>query len=177
MGGAPAPAPTGGASDVPPAPMDAMGAPAPDDGGMNGGAPAGGDGMLDPNMGGEPPMDDPNMGGEPPMDGGAEGGDDSTEAIISQLSPEDREAVRSYAESMLARDETNGEPQDMGGEPMPPQDGGPMMESFIFSKKQIKSINENLLPTEPEEKDDKQLEKRKGQNLTKKSPFKSPKFN
>jgi hypothetical protein len=52
-----------------------------------------------------------------------------------------------------------------------------MMESFIFSKKQIRKINENLLPTEPDEKDDKQLEKRKGQNLTKKSPFKSPKFN
>lgn len=176
MGGAPAPAPTGGASDVPPAPMDAMGAPAPDDGGMNGGAPAGGDGMLDPNMGGEPPMDGSDMGGEPPMDG-PEGGDDSTMSLFNQLSDEDKEAARGYIESMLSRDETQDAADEMGGEPMPPQDGGPMMESFIFSKKQIKSINENLLPTEPEEKDDKQLEKRKGQNLTKKSPFKSPKFN
>ena len=191
----------GGASDVPPGDPNAapMGDPGMGDPGM-GGDPMGGDpgmgnmndGQLDPpDMGGD-------MGGEPgPLDGapmGAEGegeGDDSTMSIINQLSPEDREAVRSYAESMLSRDETKGE--DMGGEE-PPMDGGeapmggdpgmgpdpnggaPMMESFVFSKKQIRSINENLPVTDLKKREDKVNDKKKGNNTPKKSPFNSPKF-
>jgi len=211
MGGAPAPGPMDGASDVPPGP-DAgiggdpgMGGEPPMDGGgiastadspdmgapIGGDMPADGNGQLDPNMG----MDD-GMGGEPPMDGGeGEEGDDSTMSIINQLSPEDREAVRSYAESMLARDESGGsegpdagmggdpmggDPGMGGGEPpMGPDQGGqpPMMETVIFKKGQLKRINEALNIIEPEEKtDDKGLEKRKGKTVNKKSPFNSPKF-
>lgn len=190
MGGASAPAPMDGASNVPPAPADDMGM-----GEMGPTGPTGdpaGAPMDDPNMGGDPmgTMDngqlDPQMGGgpdmggeEPPMDGG-EGGDDSTMSIINQLSPEDREAVRSYAESMLSRDEEQNGP-DMGGEEPPmggdPNGGAPMMESFVFTKKQIKAINENLQNMEPEDDDkNKGLEKKKGKNISKKSPFKAPQF-
>lgn len=197
----------GGASDVPPAgdPMggDPNGAPMGDPmgGDPNAGAPMGGDpmggdtgmgnmndGQLDPpdmggDMGGEPgPLDGAPMGGE-----GEGEGDDSTISIINQLSPEDREAVRSYAESMLSRDETKGG-GDMGGD-QPPMDGGdpmggdpngggaPMMESFVFSKKQLKSINENLPVTDIRKKDVKINDKKKGNNTPRKSPFNSPKFN
>ena len=53
----------------------------------------------DPNaMGGDSMMNDPAMGSDPAMDGQT---DDSTMSIINQLSDEDREAVRAYAESML----------------------------------------------------------------------------
>ena len=68
-----------------------------------GGDPAmGGDTAMggDPTMGGDPAMGgDPSMGDDPAM--GGDSNDDSTMSIINQLSPEDREAVRSYAESML----------------------------------------------------------------------------
>lgn len=189
MGGAPAPAPMDGASNVPPAQpdnMNAMGGPNDfnPDGvmGPSGDPDPAGVPMDDPNMGGDSmgTMDngqlDPQMGGgpdmggeEPPMDGG----DDSTMSIINQLSPEDREAVRSYAESMLSRDEEQNGP-DMGGDP---NGGAPMMESFVFTKKQIKSINENLQNMEPEDDDkNKGLEKKKGKNISKKSPFKAPQF-
>lgn len=205
MGGAPAPGPMDGASDVPqgPDPMagDPMGggstgdpmAGDPSMGGdtsmggdpMGGDVPPDGDGVLDPNMGGDP------MGGDPGMEGGEEG-DDSTMSIINQLSPEDREAVRSYAESMLARDESNGGPEegpdDMGGEE-PPMDGGPdmgpeqgggqppMMEQVVFTKKQLRKLNEALNIIEPEKEDkNKGLEKKKGKSVNKKSPFNSPKF-
>ena len=181
MGGAPAPAPMDGASDVPPGPADpGMGGdPATGPSEM---PPADGNGQLDSNMDPgmeEPPMDDPSMGGEPPMDEPEGGeGDDSTISIINQLSPEDREAVRSYAESMLARDENSGE-REMGGEepPMEGPEAGPMMESVIFTKKQLKAINENFLQmSDDEEKKDKKVGLKKGDKLHKKSPFNSPKF-
>ena len=135
---------------------------------------------MDPAMGGEemPPMD-PAMGGEemPPM-GQENGGDDSTESIINQLSDEDREAVRAYAESMLKK---NGEqPTENGPEPTDPAMGGePMMESAIFTKKQIEMIMENFGPTEDElQKDEKKhLSKKNERTVSKKSPFNSPKFN
>ena len=135
---------------------------------------------MDPAMGGEemPPMD-PAMGGEemPPM-GQENGGDDSTESIINQLSDEDREAVRAYAESMLKK---NGEqPTENGPETTDPAMGGePMMESAIFTKKQIEMIMENFGPTEDElQKDDKKhLSKKNERTVSKKSPFNSPKFN
>lgn len=134
-----------------------------------------GNGELDPNL--DAPMDDPEAG----MDGGVDdaAGDDSTMSIINQLSPEDREAVRSYAESMLSREEDSPDATPEGDEaPAPaPEDGGaPMMESFIFTKGQLKKIHENLLPTEPE-KEKNQVEKKHGKKLSDKSPFKSPKFN
>ena len=118
---------------------------------MGGDPMAGGEAPMDgqdPAMGGDPMMGDPAMGGDPmaggeaPMEGGE--GDDSTMSIINQLSDEDREAVRAYAESMLNKSE--GEQEAPAGEdPMmgDPAMGGeqpPMMESFIFTKKQLNKI-------------------------------------
>ena len=150
-------------------------------------APMGGDSMppMDDQSMGEvpnamdgdsmPPMDDPSNGGAPDMSG-----DDSTMSIINQLNDEDREAVRAYAESMLNK---NGEQGPDGMDvPMddPSMSGEPMMESAIFTKKQLKMIMENFGPTEDElqnVKNNKQLSKKKEKTVSKKSPFNSPKFN
>lgn len=151
-----------------------------------------------PNMdGGEPPMNgqDSNMNNmEPPMDSGeppindtmgdgdpfmgnsdmdSEGlsTDDSTISIINQLSDVDREAVRAYAESMLNKGDEN--------TPDMPQNE-PVMESVIFSKKQLKKLFENFGPTEDELQKDKNndtLSRKKQKTVSKKSPFNSPKFN
>lgn len=183
MGGAPAPAPMGGASDVPP--MGDMGPTGPE--GDPAGAPdAGMDGMndgngqLDPNMdpmGGEPPMD----GG--PMAGGEEGGDDdSTESIIRQLNDKDKETVRAYAESLLSTEEEN-DGENMDGEEQP-MDGGdmgqdpsaaPMMESVVFTKSQLKKIHEGF-KRNIDNDENKGNNKMRNKNLVKNSPFKSPKF-
>lgn len=141
----------------------------------------------DPAMGGDPMMDDPAMDGDPmageqpPMEGGE--GDDSTMSIINQLSDEDREAVRAYAESMLSKSE-GGQEAPAGEDPMmgDPAMGGeqsPMMESFIFTKKQLNTLMENFGPTEDElQKQDerKPLPKKKEKTVSGKSPFNSPKF-
>lgn len=190
MGGESAPAPMGGASEVPP--QDEF-AGAPNDG-QNIGA---GPGMEDPSMGGEPPMDgmadgngqlDPGMGDAPmPDDGGesadgAEGGDDSTMSLFNQLSDEDKEAARGYIESMLQRDEEkndDGMGEDMPeNEPIEEPDGQepPMMESVIFKKSQLEHIHENLMATELEKDVDK-VEKKKKSKSSNKSPFNSPNFN
>ena len=182
MGGAPAPAPMDGASDIPAGEMGSNGpeggpAGAPMDG-MGGDVPPDGNGELDPNMGGGPGME-----GEPPMnEPEGEEGDDSTMSLFNQLSDEDKKAARGYIESMISRDESNG-PED-GGE-MPPMDGpeggdpnaSPMMETVIFRKGQLRAINENLLTTQPEDDKNNAVEKKKGGKLNKKSPFNSPKFN
>jgi hypothetical protein len=122
----------------------------------------------DPNMGGEHNMSgDPNMGGDPMM-GGDPNMDDSTMSIINQLSPEDREAVRSYAESML---DNSGN----GGEDTPPTSEPPMMESVIFTKKQLKTIMENVgIFNEP--KKQKVLKQKNTKSVSNKSPFNSPNF-
>ena len=149
--------------------------------------------MDDPNMGGDPnaaPMDDPNMDGDmesAPMDSpnmdddgndmGGEEDDDSTVAIINQLSDTDKEAVRSYAKSMLHRDEA----QNGGGEgELPPSNEQPISESFVFTKKQIQMLRENFGPTDDElsKKDDrKPLGVKKSNKVPSNSPFNSPKFN
>jgi len=149
----------------------------PTDNDPNAGGPMGGE---DPNMGG--PMgdmgNDPNaggpMGGEDPNIGGPMGdedpnmgGGDDTLSIINKLSDKDKEAVRSYAESMLSRDET----QQNGGEEQP------MMEQVIFTKKQINKIQENFGPTQDElmnKNNRKELPKK--QSKTNNSPFSNPKF-
>lgn len=182
----------GGASDVPPSdPMMDGGDP------MGGGPDMGEPGMGgpmdgDPNAMGEPGMGGPNdgqldpemgaLGSGPDMGGGPEEeGDDSTMSIINQLSPEDREAVRSYAESMLSRDEAKGGmeggPDPMGEDPMGggpgPDAGGPMMEA----RRRFKQINENLPVTDFYSRKEKNInDKKKGNNLSRKSPFNSPKF-
>ena len=120
-------------------------------------------GGMDPNaMGGDPNAmgEDPMAGGQPPMEGGE--GDDSTMSIINQLSAEDREAVRAYAESML--DKSSGNEEN-------PQ----MMETYIFSKKQLQTIMETI-GTMDDKTEEKPLNKKNGVTVSKKSPFNSPKF-
>ena len=110
----------------------------------------------EPPMGGSPDMGNPEDGMNEPggmegpedMDNSMEGDGDSTMDIINRLSDTDREAVRAYAESMLARDETEDgmedgeEPDDMGGEPTqgPDNGNGQMFETFKFSKKQLEEM-------------------------------------
>ena len=125
----------------------------------------------DPNaMGGDPNAMgmDPNMaGGDPNAMGGDQSGEgsDDTMSIINQLSDTDKEAVRSYAKSMLSRDETQ---QTDAGEQ-------PMMESVVFTKKQLNKIQENFGPSQ-----DELMKKNNRKGLPKKisksgsSPFNSP---
>lgn len=140
---------------------------------------------MNPNMpmgNGDPSMEnDPSMGGEEPMDNGGMPveGDDSTMSIINQLSPDDKEAVRNYAESMLARDETQSNPNgDMGEDPTMAGTDGQMMESVIFTKRQINKIHENFNQknNDAENLDNKPLGKKKGKTVSKNSPFNNPNF-
>lgn len=94
---------------------------------------------LDQNMSGSeeemnPEMDNMEMGQE----------DDSTIGIINQLSDDDKDAVRAYAESLLSRNENNKKQgQEMSdGENDVTGVGAdmPMMENVIFSKKQLKML-------------------------------------
>ena len=89
------------------------------------------------------PMDDMSMDNMPMDSDIPEGdngmGDDETMDIINKLSPKDKEAVKSYAESLASNNEDSNEPEQQE-EPM--QDGlnmeAPMNETFIFKKKSIK---------------------------------------
>lgn len=142
---------------------------------MGGGEPMMGDDINSSPMGGE----EPSMGGdsmetEEPLTNDIDDSstDDSTMSIINKLSSEDREAVRSYAESMLSRSEESlDEPQNNVDEPM--------MESVIFTKRQLKTIMENFGPTEDEfqKNKSKNLDKKHTKSVSKNSPFNSPKFN
>lgn len=116
----------------------------------------------DPNAMGE----DPNaMGGDPSADGG-DGSDDTT-SIINQLSDTDKEAVRSYAKSMLNKSDSQQENGDAGNQPM--------MEQVIFTKKQLNKIQENFGPSQDElikKNDRKGLPKKISKSGS--SPFNSP---
>ena len=142
----------------------------------------------DPSMGGAPAGPDPMAGGDPMMGGGdapmpdgdgmggEEGsGDDSTMSLFDQLSDEDKEAARSYIESMLNKDESqpdNQEAPEGGDMPQMP------MESVIFTKGQLKKLNEDIGLGIDTERDKKNLMKRteKTNKKVKSSPFNSPKF-
>lgn len=121
---------------------------------------------------------DGGLGAGPQIDGGAQGGGDDINGIYNQLSDTDKKAVRSYAESMLSRDEdkNNDGIPDAGGM----GDGMPMQETFIFKKSQLDEMNENFGPM-ADELDDRQEDRKKNNKRFKdgkgNSPFKSPKFN
>ena len=134
----------------------------------------------DPNAG--MPSEDPGMGGED-MGGEAAGPeDDSTASIIDQLSDDDKEAVRNYAESLLNRDEN----QSMGGgmegteaQAAPAPQPGVMMEitkgRLKMVQKRLKEakVNETFRSPDKEDETDrkqKKVEKPHG----KKTPFDSP---
>ena len=126
-----------------------------------------------------------------PVEGEPEGKGDSTEDIISQLSQDDREAVRAYAQSMLNRDKTvDGEvtPPEMPGMEDadaaagdPSQQGNIMME---MSKARLEKVqkflkeNPDMISGNGERKknsDREILKKTKGsKNFRHKSPFNSP---
>lgn len=135
------------------------------DGGMPEEAPMGDDMAMDPGING----DATEAGGEP---------NDETMEIINQLSPKDKEAVKSYAESLVSKDEND---ENVEGQNEVPQDGlnmeAPMNESFIFSKKQLnKLLMENFGPTEDELETNKKPNLIKKQKNVKKSPFNAPDF-
>lgn len=145
-----------------------------------------GDPSMDLTAGGDPNAmggADPMAGGEEMPTGGEEEGGDSTVDIINQLSPTDREAVRAYAESMLSRDETNGDEAGAEAGPgMPPspdqQDQGVMMEITKGRLTNVQRIlgeafGDMVTNSERDETDRKQTKVKKNRNGFK-SPFNSP---
>ena len=121
----------------------------------------------------EDPMGDENTQmPEDPMSSDSADGDDSTEGIIAQLNPEDKKAVRAYAESMLSKN--GGKDDAIGSEDMemPEQ---PLSEGIILTKKQFKMLSENF--NNSDKNDEKPLNKKEKRNtISKKSPFNSPSF-
>ena len=130
----------------------------------------------DPNMMGGMENEMP-MGDEIPMDNGEMGGDETMD-IINQLSPKDKEAVKSYAESLISKDESSDSTEEAQDAPV--QDGlnmeAPMNETFIFRKKHLNKLMENFGPTETELEKDKKPNLVKKQKKTKKTPFNAPDF-
>ena len=107
--------------------------------------------------------------------------DDSTSAIINQLSPTDKEAVRAYAESLLDRSEKdNGEDMDTSANDNPNQNEEPLMEVVNIKKGELERIFENFGPTQDEIlnsiEDSKPLKKKVKMNTKPNSPFNAPKF-
>lgn len=121
---------------------------------------------IDPNMN----LDNANnMGMESDMNANTES--DEAMSIINQLSDKDKEAVKKYAESMLNRDEAQGNNEEQQTE------NNPMMEQVVFTKKQLNKIQENFGPSQDEllnKKDRKKLPK-KNSNIND-SPFNPPSF-
>lgn len=144
---------------------------------MTGGAPE--DPMADPMAGGAP--EDPMAGGETPTDDTENGADDSTMSIINQLSDEDREAVRSYAESMLnkhgGKDSENPEsdmedPMAGGGEEETPEMAPPVPEGKCFTKKQLKEA----FGVGRESEEMQRVKNNKLGNVNRHNPFIAPRF-
>lgn len=130
----------------------------------------------DPNMMGGMGNDMP-MDGEAPMDNNEMGGDETMD-IINQLSPKDKEAVKSYAESLISKDESDDNAEEI--QDVPAQDGlnmeAPMNETFIFRKKQLNKLMENFGPMDAELEKDEKTNLVKKQKKTKKTPFNAPDF-
>lgn len=138
----------------------------------------------DPTMGVDIPQDLPDVGGDmgnegnapeiPDTDTTAEGNDDSTMSIINQLSDEDRESVRAYAESMLDKNggtEEN-EPEIPDTEEEMPQEN--FQESRRFTKKQLK---EEFGPKTNSENESPLNQNKKRTEVRNGNPFNPPKFN
>ena len=124
----------------------------------------------------EPQGNDANIGGNMP-DMGSEGGSDDTMSLFDKLSDTDKEAARSYIQSMLDKNgdgDINGD--EMGAEPInQPQ---MPMESFIFTKGQLNKLNEEFgIENLSGEKEEEKPNEKKVHTTNKKSPFDSPNFN
>ena len=146
-----------------------------------------GNAMADPMAGG-----DPSMGGEDPSIGMGQGvGEEMPEDgvddsnmnekvkeitdISNELDEKGQETILKYARSV--KDNSNSgkdssEPEMGNEEPQMP------MESVVFTKGQLKRIDENFGVGMDDEKDDKKLTKRTDKTIkkVKSSPFNSPRF-
>ena len=131
--------------------------------------------------------DDPNAGAPTDMpDSGMEdaeqpeSNDDSTAAIIDQLSDDDKEAVRNYAKSLLNRDEEQPD-NNMGDEETTPEpeqgqpQGDVMMEITKGRLEKIqKKLHEKFRDNDSDTKKIDVKQKKLNKNRGKKSPFDSP---
>lgn len=150
---------------------------------------------VDPSMGGDA-MTDPMMaGGDPSMGMGQgvgeeipeDGMDDSNmnekvkeiTDISNELDEKGQETILKYARSVKDNSNSGQDSSEPETEPETGNEGPQMpMESVIFTKGQLKKINEGLGAGMDDEKDDKKLTKRtdKTINKVKSSPFNSPRF-
>lgn len=108
----------------------------------------------------------PEMPSEAPAN---EEGDDSTMGIINRLSDEDKEAVRSYAQSILKKQEkSDNSRKEKEEEPAPVQER-------IFTKGELQSLkDESIMNKRKPYSSDAPLEKR--MKVSKSSPFTAPIF-
>ena len=95
--------------------------------------PAGGDDM--------PPMDAPD--GDAPA--GGEGGGE-IQSMFDSLTPEHQKAAKSYIRSLEDQETDQNEGAAQMGDAAAPMTPGqqPMMESVVFTKKQVRTLNENF---------------------------------
>ena len=170
--------PAAGASAMPD-PNAGMAAPVADP--MAGAAP------MDPTMGGDMNgdgmPDDPNAMG---MDatGGEEGIDGmDVQGLYDSLPDEDKDAAEGYLKYLKRKNENGGNEQagdEAGMDAMaadPTMAQQPMMETVIFTKKQLNKINEGVGFTDDERKpENKNLSTKKDKGFRKKSPFGAKKF-
>ena len=155
------------------------------------------DPMADPNamagadMNGDSMPDDPNMGMDANGDGmpddggiGEEGIDGmDIQGIYDSLPDVDKDAAEGYLKYLKRKNEGGAEGQEAApsdpnampaADPMAQQ---PMMESVVFSKKQLVKLQEQIGTSGKREIDNKPLSKKKNQKFNSKSPFGSKKFN
>ena len=137
---------------------------------------------MDPTMGGDMNgdgmPDDPNAMG---MDatGGEEGIDGmDVQGLYDSLPDEDKDAAEGYLKYLKRKNENGGNEQAgseagigaMASDPTMAQQ--PMMETVIFTKKQLNKINEGVGFTDDERKpENKNLSTKKNKGYRKKSPF------
>lgn len=129
----------------------------------------------------EPPMDDEMGGGEEEASGKVKEIMDTA----SQISEKDQDTLLAYARSLKdASEEAGMSGDEMGSEPPmgAPMGGGetPMQESVIFTKKQLRAINENFGEMNKELDREKELghtTKMKSDKNKEVSPFDPPRKN
>ena len=141
-------------------------------------------GMMDPMAGGDPnAMPEDPMAGADPAAGGEEGIDGmDVQGLYDSLPNEDKDAAEGYLKYLKRKNEEGGVE---GGEPMAgpnampadPMAQQPMMESVVFSKKQLKQIQEQIGTSGEKEPEEKPLSSKKNQKFNSKSPFGSKRFN
>ena len=148
----------------------------------------GGNDMADPMAGGDPSMggEDPSMGmgqgvGEEMPEDGMDDSNMNEKVkeitdISNELDEKGQETILKYARSV--KDNSNSE-KDSSEPEMGNEEPQMPMESVVFTKGQLKRINENFGVGMDDEKNDKKLTKRtdKTINKVKSSPFNSPRFN